>query len=341
MLRCGLVLCVILGGGLPLLGQETVGVSGPRAADDRRERSAATEIESAGESFAELLVVTATLEGQTDVELPASIEVIDAAEIAARQATRVVDLLATVAGVSVARSGAPGQVTSLFTRGTESDHTLVLWNGVPLNNPYFGGFNWAFLPTDGVDRVEVVRGPFSSLYGGDALGGVVHILSGEGPAGGGGTLRLEAGEDGYSRLGLAAGLRRGAARLDVAGHVRRGDGRFENEFFDGEEVVARADWGLGTDMRLGLVARAGNSDTGIPFSGGSPSLERRIGFQQRELAVPFEAAVGDWSVRARVSRVTYATEFRDPLDAFGFDFLGHGVRGYDPAGGRLVAPHRL
>jgi vitamin B12 transporter len=263
----------------------------------------------------EELVVTASLEEEERDQLPVSVEVIDAEEIEARQATIIAELLATVAGVSVVRSGSPGQVTSVFMRGTESDHTLVLWNGIELNDPYFGGFNWAFLPTDGIARVEVARGPFSALYGSDALGGVVQIFSGERE---GGTLRLEIGEDGYARAGLAAGANVGALRLDLAGSLRRGDGRFANEFFDGEDLVARARWQPGEGGSVGLVARINAAEIGIPFSSGEPSPERRIARRERELALPFSAAAGGWKLDGQMSRVATESRFRDPRDFFGF-----------------------
>ncbi len=319
-MRWSLILLGILGGGIPALAQ--LGQNAPPTVRDE-------------------VVVTASLDGEERDRLPAAVEIVDAEEIEARQARTIADLLATVPGLAVVRSGSPGQVTSLFTRGTESDHTLVLWNGIELNDPYFGGFNWAFLPTDGVERVEIVRGPFSALYGSDAVGGVVQVISEprEGLA-----LTLEGGGDGYERAGLVAGVelgrsgRRGSARLDLAAHARRGDGRFRNDFFDGEEVVARVGWELAPEVSLGVVLRWNDSDTGIPFSNGVPSLARRIGWRERELALPFEAGIGRWRVEASLSRVDYETRFLDPEDPFGFtrsDTESEALRG------RAVATRRF
>lgn len=265
--------------------------------------------------YEETLVVTASLAQEEADSLPATIDVIEAEEIENRQATQTADLLSTLPGLTVVRSGSAGQATSLFTRGTNSDQTLVLWNGIELNDPYFGGFNWAFLPTEGLDRVEVVRGPFSSLYGADALGGVVQAISGR-PEGV--RLDLEAGEKGYRRGGLSAGARLGPVHLDLAGHLRRGEGRVENDFFDGEDLMLRADWNMRSGMRLGLVIRGADADTGIPYSGGQPSPRRRISWQERLVGVPFHFRTGDWRLDAQVSGVTYDNAFRDPEDPFGF-----------------------
>jgi len=200
--------------------------------------------------FEEAIVVTASLDEEQESDVPAAVSVIEAVEIEARQATEVAALLASLPAMTVVQSGSPGQVTSLFTRGTNSDQTLVLWNGVELNDPYFGGFNWAFMPTEGVGRVEAVRGPFSSLYGGDALGGVVQILSAPRE---GADLQLEGGENGYRRGQVSASTNFGSTHFEVAGHLRRGEGRVDNDFFDGEALMARADW----EILLEMMKRAG------------------------------------------------------------------------------------
>lgn len=266
-------------------------------------------------TFGDTIVVTASLAQESEEALPATVDVVTVEEIEARQSTAVLDLLATLPSMSVVRSGSPGQVTSLFTRGTESNHTLALWNGVELNDPYFGGFNWAFLATDGVERVEVVRGPFSSLYGGDAIGGVVQVLSSQQQ---GAQLNLEAGENNYARGGLSAGARVGPVQLDLAGHMRRGDGQVDNDDFASDELMLRADWSLKPGMSLGLALRGLDAETGIAYSGGAASPNRRISWEERLVGLPFGFESGSWKVNAQVSGVFYDSAFRDPDDAFGF-----------------------
>jgi vitamin B12 transporter len=263
----------------------------------------------------EVVVVTAALEEERASDLPASVEVISSAEIEARQATSIADLLATAAGAHVVRSGTAGKVTSLFTRGTESDHTLVLWNGVELNNPYFGGFDWAFLPTEGVDRVEIVRGPFSALHGSDALGGTVQILRRHQT---GGAIRIEAGERGYTRGAVSLGAEVGNARLDLAGSVRQGDGLETNDFYRGAELVTGMEWSLGPRATLGFLTRINDSAVGIPRSSGLPSPERRIDWDERQVSVPFSWRGGNWEFDTQLSNVSLDSSFRDPEDVFGF-----------------------
>lgn len=263
----------------------------------------------------DVVIVTAALGRAERSELPASVEVIDAAEIEARQATSIADLLATGAGLDLVRSGSAGKVASLFSRGTESDHTLVLWNGVELNNPYFGGFDWAFLPTEGVERVEVVRGPYSALHGSDALGGAVQIISSRRD---GGALRLEAGARGYERVAVSAGAAFADARLAIAGNVRSGDGLETNDFFRGAELVADLEWTVSPRSTLGLLGRVNDSAVGIPRSSGLASPERRIDWAERQIAVPFDWESGHWKLESQVSNVVLDSAFRDPEDAFGF-----------------------
>jgi vitamin B12 transporter len=264
-------------------------------------------------SFSDAVVVTASLDGEERRQTPASTTVLDQREIAARQANDLAALLTTVPGLSLTQSGPAGQQTSLFTRGTNSNQTLLLWNGIQLNDPYFGGANWQFVPLDGVERVEVVRGPFSALYGSNAVGGVIQVLTGTHQ---GGTLNLEGGEYGYKRSGLAAGADLGPVRFDFTGNLRRGGNEFVNDDFDSEEGVARALWAVSPASSLGVLVRANDSQTGIPFSGGLVTPNRKISWQEREVALPFQLDRGPWQVEAQVSRTAFDNAFRDPDDPF-------------------------
>ena len=104
--------------------------------------------------IADSVVVTASLDAEPRADTPAAVTVIDAQEIADRQVRDLADLLWSVPGLTVSQAGAPGQQTSVFTRGANSNQTLLLWNGIPLNDPFFGTINWQFVPTEGVERVR-------------------------------------------------------------------------------------------------------------------------------------------------------------------------------------------
>jgi vitamin B12 transporter len=149
------------------------------------------------------IVVTPTRVATPRSSVAAAVTVLDGRRLRAEGITRVSDALREVVGAAVVQPGSDGALTSLFLRGGESDYTSVLVDGVPLNDPG-GAINLADLTMDNVDRIEVVRGPASVLYGSDAVSGVVQIFTrrGRGPA------RAEAGAeagwfDGLTPGGLA------------------------------------------------------------------------------------------------------------------------------------------
>jgi vitamin B12 transporter len=127
-------------------------------------------------AVSESVVVSAA---QVDVPLSqasSSVTVITAAELRARQLMTVADALREVPGLTVTRNGGTGALTSVFPRGGESDYTLVFINGVQAN-AFGGGFDFAHLSTDNIERIEIVRGPQSALYGSNAIGAVVRIVT--------------------------------------------------------------------------------------------------------------------------------------------------------------------
>lgn len=105
------------------------------------------------------------------------VEVIDSEQIRISQARSLPDLLRGRAGISMANQGGPGKLTTLFLRGTESDHVLVLVDGIRIGSPTSGLSALQDLPIEMIDRVEIVRGPRSSLYGADAIGGVIQVFT--------------------------------------------------------------------------------------------------------------------------------------------------------------------
>jgi outer membrane cobalamin receptor len=122
-----------------------------------------------------IVVSAAQAEGPLSAT-PASVTVVSGDDLAARQVDTLSDALRAVPGFSVATSGSGGALTSVFPRGGESDYTLVLLDGIRLNS-FGGGLDFATLASASVDRIEVVRGPQSAVYGADAIGGVVQVIT--------------------------------------------------------------------------------------------------------------------------------------------------------------------
>jgi vitamin B12 transporter len=128
------------------------------------------------------MTVTATRVSTLLPDVPAGVTVITAAEMQARGYTTLVQALSAVPGLGVVQSGGPGNQASVFVRGTNSEDVLVLLDGVPVNDPSEanGAFNFGTTTLNDIARVEVVRGPMSGLYGSNAIGGVINIITVQG-----------------------------------------------------------------------------------------------------------------------------------------------------------------
>jgi vitamin B12 transporter len=130
------------------------------------------------------VIVTATRTTQTADESLASVTVITRRDIEQNQAKTLPELLRGIPGIDLTVSGGYGKLTSMFLRGTNSDHVLVMIDGVRIGSATSGTPSWEFLPVSQIERIEIVRGPRSSLYGSEAIGGVIQIFTrqGKGPA---------------------------------------------------------------------------------------------------------------------------------------------------------------
>ena len=128
-------------------------------------------------------------------------------EIDRAQAPDLPTLLRRVAGVEIAQNGGTGTVASAFIRGAESRHTLVLVDGVPLNNLNFGTAAIEHVPLADVERIEVVRGNVSSLYGSAALGGVIQIFTRQAGGKPEGSVSTQVGSRGLAQLSASGGVR--------------------------------------------------------------------------------------------------------------------------------------
>ncbi len=145
--------------------------------------------------------VTASRVPETVDSTLADVSVITRADIDASGSRDVLDLLRLQAGVDLYRTGGPGQQTSLFLRGTNANHVLVLIDGVRAASSNTGAYAFEWLPLDAVERIEIVRGPRASYWGSDAIGGVIQIFTRklEGP-------RVSAGYGSYDDAAGAAGI---------------------------------------------------------------------------------------------------------------------------------------
>jgi len=214
----------------------------------------------------EPVVVSAT---RFDIPLdrsPASVSVIDSQEIDHKQIERVSDALREVPGLTVVQTGTRGQLTSVFMRGLPSQDMQVLLDGIPINQGLAGQFDFANLTTDNIDRIEIARGPQSTIYGPRALAGVVQIFTKQGTGRPGITLSEEGGTYDTFRETLASDGKIdifdysiGASRIDT-------DNARPNNQYRNSNVIADLGLSLNEHLRVGSLFMYSLSDTGNPNS---------------------------------------------------------------------------
>lgn len=265
------------------------------------------------------IVITASRTATTLDRVPASVSVIEREDIAQKQSNDVGELLRGTTGIDIGRNGGPGQVTSMFLRGAESDHTLVLLEGVPINPGTIGNAAIQNIDPRLVERVEIVRGPLSTLYGSAAIGGVVNIVTRSEPAQGtSGHFGVQAGR--YHTVSMNTGLAMAdgptSFSLGMSHQESRGFPAQAGDTFDSGYRNNSLTAGFGHRFgphRLRLQA-FGTSGT-TEYSAFGAALDQD--FENSALSVTLDSAVReDWDSHLTFSR---STDFIDQNQA---NFLG-------------------
>jgi vitamin B12 transporter len=219
----------------------------------------------------ETIIVTATRTPQAPQAVGSAVTVISGDQIVAAQTVSVIDVLRDVPGIGMNRNGGVGSIASVRIRGAEADQTVVLIDGVKLNDPSQpgGGFNFANLLAGDLNRIEVLRGPQSTLYGSQAIGGVINLISREARGPLEGSLGLEVGELATKQVrasvrGVTGGLRYGltVGRFESEGISAAASGT-ETDSYSNDAIQARARYAINHQWAIdGQVWWAG-SDVGI------------------------------------------------------------------------------
>jgi vitamin B12 transporter len=270
-----------------------------------------------------------------------SVHVITRDELEKRQFPYLREVLRDVPGLTVVQTGSRGGTTSLFTRGGESDFTMVMIDGVKMNDPG-GGFEFANLTTDNVERIEIVKGPQSALYGSDAIGGVINIITRKGT----GPLRVTGEVMGGAGRGIGSsmvthqqrlGVSGASERLDFSGEWSRIDhggtfglnNRFKNNVFSGS-------FGFKATEQLQLRSTLRYTDSEFQFPTdfvagvGYPPVDPNQG-QERTLISFANAATYRltewWDHSLQWSHLESRFKFFDPRDPIPTDFVDSHTNG--------------
>ncbi len=242
------------------------------------------------------VVVTATRSPLAVERAPSSVSVITGAQLRAEGIATVVDALRQVPGVTLAQTGSYGGTTSLFIRGGESKYTKVLIDGVPVNDAG-GAFDFSSLTTDNVDRIEIVRGPASVLYGSDAVAGVVQIFTRRGSARPTGEVGLRGGTFGsYDADGAVRGSGESVTySLGGARHGTRGIHPFNSDFVNNVGSAALGITRGAADAQLSL--RYTDLVFHFPTDGSGQVVDSNAVRRDDRLAVGIDAGyrVAEWA----------------------------------------------
>jgi vitamin B12 transporter len=200
----------------------------------------------------ESVVVTATRSPEQFADIAGSVSVITREDIRLTVAEDLPELLRLQAGLDVIRTGGAGAQTSVFLRGGNSNHVLVLIDGVRVSSAHTGAYAWEQLPLNQVERIEIVRGPRASLYGSDAIGGVIQVFTRKAPRP---HLRLTAGSYGTGELAAGLGFEEPGHFLALGAAYRRTGGfsaQNESGFSFHPDKDGLAAWNLSANGSAGV-----------------------------------------------------------------------------------------
>ena len=279
------------------------------------------------------VVVTATRTAITTDAALAPVEVIGREAIERSQAKSLTELLRGRAGINVSNQGGAGKLSTLFVRGSESDHVLVLVDGVRIGSATSGLASFQDLPVAMIDRIEIVRGPRSSLYGSDAIGGVIQVFTrrDKGPA----QFRFHvgAGSHGYREGGLGVGgsTERGWFGIDAGLQSTDGidacrgagapvfagcfvDGQTDRDGYENHSFSARGGVSIGDALTLEAHAlhASGHNEYDGSFVDNSDIVQQVVGAQLR------------WKASDRFDLRVDVGSNKDESD----NFLGAAPKGY-------------
>ncbi len=246
----------------------------------------------------ETLVVTGTRLTNTAESSPRHTTVVTRETIESRRDASVIDLLRSIAGVQVTQYGGRGGVSSIFVRGAEPNFTVVLLNGVKVNDPNNtrgGSFDFSTLNLAEIERVELVRGPQSAIYGSDSLAGVISITTSRGTSEPRASVDAEFGQQGLYRTSLRGSGAIGESTI-ASGSISRsddGDAVSGNRFHNTAASLHLASE-FSDSLKLDVSARHASSDANSfpEDSGGSRLAALRTLDTQKQEQTSFAAQLG-------------------------------------------------
>ena len=256
------------------------------------------------------VVVTATRTLQTLDENIAPVIVITAEQIEQSHASDVAELLQQHAGLELGRNGGAGQVTSVFIRGTESDHVLLMIDGVKINPSTAGGPTWEYVSPQMIERIEIVKGPRSSLYGSEALGGVVNIITKRAAQGHQWQASAEFGAQNTKKYNASYNGKQSATRLGINGEWFTTDGfpPRATQDYGGEHKNVSVNGYLGYetndfDMELAAWQSTGSTDY-VGLDENYMEIPKDQDFKNNTTSLTTKYRINNWAQTLKLSHLT-------------------------------------
>ena len=265
----------------------------------------------------ENILVSASLLPITSKRSANAITIIGSDQIKNRAVVSVSDLLRDVAGLAVSRSGVQGSQTQIRVRGGEANHLLVLIDGVEVNNPSQNDeFNWGNLVASDIERIEVIRGPQSSMLGSDAMAGVVNIITRSADQPLSTNIFSEIGSFNTQNNGISIGLKDGAfdMRLGISDLQTDGDNisrsGSEKDGYENTNLNLKSGWRVSNQLNLTLAARQSDGinefDADINFDSlidDQDDLSKFLSSTKR-LKADYSSLDGQWQHQLSIARST-------------------------------------
>jgi len=250
----------------------------------------------------EKIIVTATKTESYQATVGTSCTVITAKDLEKTGKRTVQEVLRNVPGVSVMQNGVFGGSASVYLRGAKPGYTLVLIDGVEINDPMSSdrSFNFAHLTTDNIERIEVVRGPQSTLYGSDALGGVINIITKKGKGKPKWEISSEAGSHNTFKENM--GLRGSTEKLNYSISISRLDsegiskavGGCEKDGYENTAISSKIGYRVFGDSELNLVWRLTDSKTHLDDGSYEDDPNRTDWWRNLATKLSFKQALNSW-----------------------------------------------
>jgi vitamin B12 transporter len=210
------------------------------------------------------MIITGTRISTLPENTSSSVTVITADEITRSQQPFVADILRGEPGVDVATTGQPGSQTQVFLRGASPDGTLVLVDGIPVNNAFNNGFDFSTLPVNNIEHIEILRGPQSTLYGSEAMGGVINIVTKTGGGPPTGSIQTEYGSFNSLLTRGTFAASEGKFSFSADGSFHSTDNDRMNNAYQGINFSGHAGYQFNDWLKAGLLATYLKSEDGSP-----------------------------------------------------------------------------